>query len=90
MHEVYALFHKRANCYDRMELTWMGVLLGGKNLTWRAFLDHFNAIFQNRGPKVSCAQSFMGSSQPREMNTTSSSMEIIQDDFIFLMCETTL
>lgn len=59
-----------------------------KHLTRWEIFNHFNAIFKDRGPKVTIAQIFLDYSHPRKVTTICSRVIVIKCEFIFFMCQT--
>ena len=88
-HKVNGPFAKRASCDDRMEGSGRSSRLGGEMLAIGTVFDCFNAIIEERRPKIPNAHDFLGSSRTEEVATTSTAMIGIEDLFFFSVCETT-
>ena len=77
MKEIDASFREWANSYDRMKWSRVGALFRCKKLIGQAFFDGLHTIFEDRGPKLSSTQYFVGGSHTRKMTSTISRVTVI-------------
>ena len=87
LHKVDGPFTKGTSCDDRMEGSWGSSRLRGEMLAIGTVFDCFNAIAEERRPKIPSAHNFLGSSTTREVVATSTVMTDIEDLLGFSVCE---
>ena len=73
-HKVNGPFAKRASCDDMMEGSGRSSRLGGKMLAIGIVFDRFNAITEERRPKIPSTHDFLGSGEAGEVATTRATM----------------
>ena len=88
-HKVNGPFTKRTSCDDRMEGSERSSRLGGEMLAMGTMFEYFNAITEERRPKIPSTHDFLGGGEAGEVATTSAAMTGIEDLFGFSVCEAT-
>ena len=73
-----------------MERSGRSSCLGGEVLAIGTVFDCFNAITEERRPKISSTHDFLGGGETGEVATTSAAMTGIEDLLGFSVCEATL
>ena len=89
LHEVNGPFTERTSSENEMEGSGGSSCLRGKMLAIGTVFDCFNAINEERRPKIPSAHDFFGGSKTREVATTNTAMTSIEDLHGFSFCETT-
>ena len=78
-HKVNGPFTKRTSYDDRMDGSGRSSCLGGEMLAIGTVFDGFNAITEERRPKIPSAHDFLGGGEAGEVATTSTAMTGIED-----------
>ena len=89
-HKVDGPFTKWTGGDDRMERSGRSSRLGGEMLAIGTVFDCFNAITEERRPKIASTHDFLGGGEAREVATTSTAMTGIEDFLGFSVCEATM
>ena len=78
-HKVNGPFPKRASCDDRMEGSGRSSRLGGEMLAIGTVFDYFNAITEERRPKIPGAHDFLGGGKAGKVAPTSIAWQALRN-----------